>query len=83
MRIEAQGVAITDLVVASIPGRDPAPGAETDPERVDLDGRSIAGRLRPDGSFHATEVLAKHDENYMPPPAAAALEQGQRGRPQP
>ncbi len=31
------------------------------------------GRLGPDGVFHATEVLAKHDENYMPPEAAAAL----------
>ena len=25
------------------------------------------GTLGPDGVFHATEVLAKHDENYMPP----------------
>lgn len=25
------------------------------------------GRFRPDGSFVATEILAKHDENYMPP----------------
>ena len=32
------------------------------------------GSLRADGSFHATEVLAKHDENYMPPEAATALE---------
>ncbi len=32
------------------------------------------GTLRADGTFHATEVLAKHDENYMPPEAAAALE---------
>ena len=31
------------------------------------------GRLGPDGVFHATEVLAKHDENYMPPEAAHAL----------
>ena len=31
------------------------------------------GRLQPDGSFTATEVLAKHDENYMPPEAAEAL----------
>ena len=31
------------------------------------------GKLGPDGVFHATEVLAKHDENYMPPEAAAAL----------
>ncbi|QPQ56212.1 cytochrome c maturation protein CcmE [Allosphingosinicella flava] len=25
------------------------------------------GRFRADGSFAATEILAKHDENYMPP----------------
>ena len=31
------------------------------------------GRLGPDGVFRATEVLAKHDENYMPPEAAEAL----------
>lgn len=31
------------------------------------------GRLNPDGSFAATEVLAKHDEKYMPPEVAAAL----------
>jgi len=31
------------------------------------------GRIGPDGVFHATEVLAKHDENYMPPEAAAAI----------
>jgi cytochrome c-type biogenesis protein CcmE len=31
------------------------------------------GQLR-DGVFEAREVLAKHDENYMPPEAAAALE---------
>ena len=31
------------------------------------------GRLAADGSFAATEVLAKHDENYMPPEAAKAV----------
>jgi len=31
------------------------------------------GRLGPDGVFKASEVLAKHDENYMPPEAADAL----------
>ena len=31
------------------------------------------GRLGADGTFRATEVLAKHDENYMPPEAAEAL----------
>ena len=33
------------------------------------------GRLAPDGTFKASEVLAKHDENYMPPEAAHALKQ--------
>ncbi len=32
------------------------------------------GRLGEDGVFVADEVLAKHDENYMPPEVAAALE---------
>jgi cytochrome c-type biogenesis protein CcmE len=32
------------------------------------------GRLGSDGTFRASEVLAKHDENYMPPEAAHALE---------
>ena len=31
------------------------------------------GTLGADGTFHATEVLAKHDENYMPPAAADAV----------
>jgi cytochrome c-type biogenesis protein CcmE len=38
------------------------------------------GRLGPDGVFHATEVLAKHDENYMPPDAAHAIEQAQKAQ---
>jgi cytochrome c-type biogenesis protein CcmE len=33
------------------------------------------GQIGPDGVFVAREVLAKHDENYMPPEAAAALKQ--------
>ena len=33
------------------------------------------GRIGTDGVFAATEVLAKHDENYMPPEAAEALRQ--------
>ena len=31
------------------------------------------GKLGPDGVFAAREVLAKHDENYMPPEVADAL----------
>jgi cytochrome c-type biogenesis protein CcmE len=33
------------------------------------------GRLDDSGTFTASEVLAKHDENYMPPEAAHALKQ--------
>jgi cytochrome c-type biogenesis protein CcmE len=37
-------------------------------------GAVASGKLGEDGVMHATEVLAKHDENYMPPEVAAALE---------
>jgi cytochrome c-type biogenesis protein CcmE len=50
------------------------------------------GKLGSDGTFRASEVLAKHDENYMPPEAADALKKaghpmdkgafaGQKGKP--
>ena len=39
------------------------------------------GRLGSDGVFVASEVLAKHDENYMPPEAAHAVDMAQKGNP--
>ena len=36
------------------------------------------GKLGADGTFRADEVLAKHDENYMPPEAKDAVEQAQK-----
>ncbi|MDP2371824.1 cytochrome c maturation protein CcmE [Rhodoferax sp.] len=36
------------------------------------------GKLGMDGHFTASEVLAKHDENYMPPEAQHALDQAQK-----
>jgi cytochrome c-type biogenesis protein CcmE len=36
------------------------------------------GQLREDGVFQAREVLAKHDENYMPPEAKEAVEKAHR-----
>ncbi|MBA3903642.1 MAG: cytochrome c maturation protein CcmE [Rhodocyclaceae bacterium] len=36
------------------------------------------GKLGPDGLFAASEVLAKHDENYMPPEAQHAVEQAHK-----
>ena len=38
-------------------------------------GAVVQGRLESDGRFTAAEVLAKHDENYMPPAAKHALDQ--------
>jgi cytochrome c-type biogenesis protein CcmE len=38
------------------------------------------GKLGTDGLFTATQVLAKHDENYMPPEAAHALEQAAKAQ---
>ena len=36
------------------------------------------GRLGTDGLFTASQVLAKHDENYMPPEAADAIDKAQK-----
>ncbi len=36
------------------------------------------GQLGPDGVFTAREVLAKHDENYMPPEAADAVQRADK-----
>lgn len=41
-------------------------------------GMVAEGKLGSDGTFEATQVLAKHDENYMPPEAASAIEQAQK-----
>ena len=40
------------------------------------------GKLGADGIFKADQVLAKHDENYMPPEAADALAKAKAGAPQ-
>ena len=41
-------------------------------------GVVASGKLQANGLFEASEVLAKHDENYMPPEAAKALEDAAR-----
>jgi len=38
------------------------------------------GKLESDNVFHAEEVLAKHDENYMPPEAADALKKAETAK---
>ena len=41
-------------------------------------GVVVQGRLDSTGLFRAEEVLAKHDENYMPPEAQHALDEAQK-----
>jgi len=38
------------------------------------------GKLSQDNGFAASEVLAKHDENYMPPEAKHALDEAAASR---
>ncbi len=38
------------------------------------------GKLEADNVFHAEEVLAKHDENYMPPEAKDALDKAAKAK---
>jgi len=39
------------------------------------------GRLNDDGELIADEVLAKHDENYMPPEVTKALNESGQSKP--
>ena len=43
-------------------------------------GAVVQGKLGADGKFVASEVLAKHDENYMPPAAQDAVDQAQKAQ---
>ncbi|MBB3046214.1 cytochrome c-type biogenesis protein CcmE [Litorivivens lipolytica] len=49
------------------------------------EGVVVLGQLDAEGLFHADQVLAKHDENYMPPEVTDALEKAksQSGAPEP
>ena len=49
-----------------------AVGRAGTPDEIATVGALLMG---PDGAFVADEVLAKHDEKYMPPEVAASLKQ--------
>jgi cytochrome c-type biogenesis protein CcmE len=38
------------------------------------------GRMGPDGVFYADQIMAKHDENYMPPEAGQALDKAKAAK---
>jgi cytochrome c-type biogenesis protein CcmE len=43
-------------------------------------GAVVQGKLNASGEFVATEVLAKHDENYMPPEAKHAVDKAEAAK---
>jgi cytochrome c-type biogenesis protein CcmE len=43
-------------------------------------GAVSLGTMGPDGVFHASQVLAKHDEKYMPPEVAQALKEAKKDK---
>ncbi|MBC7954318.1 MAG: cytochrome c maturation protein CcmE [Cytophagales bacterium] len=43
-------------------------------------GAVVQGKLGPGGEFVAAEVLAKHDENYMPPEAKHAVDKAEAAK---
>ena len=43
-------------------------------------GVVVEGKLGTDGVFHASQVLAKHDDNYMPPEAKEALAEAKKAK---
>jgi len=47
-----------------------------------MEGKGVVaqGRVEADGVMRADEVLAKHDENYMPPEAADAMKKAQEAK---
>ena len=55
-------------------------GTEAPPDTFKDESQALAdGKYGTDGVFHASEVLAKHDENYMPPQAKDAVDQARKG----
>ena len=78
--VQREGVTVRFLVTDT---------AKTVPVRYDgvlpdlfKEGKGVVaqGQLGADGIFVAREVLAKHDENYMPPEAADAVQQAEKTR---
>lgn len=78
LRRDGDGVTV-DFIVTDLARRVPVRYSGILPDLFkEGKGAVVQGRLNADGVFIATEVLAKHDENYMPPEAAYALKKGRQ-----
>ena len=68
LRREADGVTVHFVVGDDTDATIPVRYRGITPDLFRENSGVVAeGRFQPDGSFVATEILAKHDENYMPP----------------
>ena len=76
---EAKGLTIR-FVVTDLAQKTPVTYTGLLPDLF-KEGKGVVaqGKLGVDGIFRADQVLAKHDENYMPPEAAAALRDAKPG----
>jgi cytochrome c-type biogenesis protein CcmE len=78
LKTRADGVTV-DFVVGDGKARVPVTFAGIVPDLfVEGSGVVAEGSLRPDGTFEATNLLAKHDENYMPRELAEMTEAQKR-----
>ena len=68
IRRHPDGVTIDFIVGDETPSTIPVRFTGITPDLFrEASGVVAEGRFQPDGQFVATEILAKHDENYMPP----------------
>ena len=68
LRRESDGVSIAFVVGDDTSATIPVSYRGITPDLFREGSGVVAeGRFQPNGSFVATEILAKHDENYMPP----------------
>lgn len=76
---EAQGLTVR-FAVTDLAQRVPVVYSGLLPDLFQ-EGKGVVaqGRLGPDGVFRAEQVLAKHDENYMPPEVARAIKEKHGG----
>lgn len=71
LRRAADGVTIDFLVGDETDAKIPVRFTGIAPDLFKEESGVVAeGRFQPDGTFVASEILAKHDENYMPPELA-------------
>jgi cytochrome c-type biogenesis protein CcmE len=71
IRRHPDGITIDFVVGDDTPATIPVRYTGITPDLFQENSGVVAeGRFRADGTFVATEILAKHDENYMPPELA-------------